>query len=158
MDVIAAQRDSPLLRLLHIRLKSSLFWRTVCKTVRPMLSDRCPACLSVCPVCNLGVLWPNGWMHQYETRHGGRPRTRPHCVRWGPSSPQKRHSPPFLAHVFCGQMAGCIREVGLITVDMVLHGDPAHPQKRGHSSPPTFQPMSIVAKRLDESRYHWVWR
>jgi len=25
---------------------------TVCKTVRPMLSDRCP----VCPVCNVGVL------------------------------------------------------------------------------------------------------
>jgi len=24
------------------------FWATVCKTVRPMLSDRCPACLSAC--------------------------------------------------------------------------------------------------------------
>ena len=30
------------------------FWATVCKTVRPMLSDRCLSCLSVlsvCPVC-----------------------------------------------------------------------------------------------------------
>jgi len=27
---------------------SSSFWATVCKTVHPMLSDRC---LSVCPVC-----------------------------------------------------------------------------------------------------------
>ena len=26
------------------------FWAIVCKTVRPMLSDRCPV-LSVCPVC-----------------------------------------------------------------------------------------------------------
>jgi len=25
------------------------------KTVRPMLPDSCP-------VCNVGVLWPNGWM------------------------------------------------------------------------------------------------
>jgi len=27
-------------------------------------------CLSVCPVlsiCNVGVLWPNGWMNQEET-------------------------------------------------------------------------------------------
>ena len=40
----------------------------VCKTVRPMLSDRC---LSVCPVCNICVLWPNGWMDQDATWYGG---------------------------------------------------------------------------------------
>jgi len=35
------------------------FWKTVSKTVRPMLSDRCLSCLSVClPVCDIGVLWP----------------------------------------------------------------------------------------------------
>jgi len=39
------------------------FWATVCKTVRPMLSDRCP----VCPVCDVGVLWSNGWIDQDET-------------------------------------------------------------------------------------------
>ena len=27
------------------------YWATVCKTVGPMLSDRCLSCLSVCPVC-----------------------------------------------------------------------------------------------------------
>ena len=27
-------------------------------------------CLS-CPVCNVGVLWPNGWIDQDETWHGG---------------------------------------------------------------------------------------
>ena len=27
------------------------FWATVCKTVRPMLSDPCPVCLSVCLSC-----------------------------------------------------------------------------------------------------------
>jgi len=55
--------------------------------------------LSVCPVltvCDIGVLWPNGWMDQNETWHGGRPRPRPHCVRWGPSSPpQKGQTPNF---------------------------------------------------------------
>jgi len=29
----------------------------------------------------------NGWMDQGETRHEGRPRPWPHCVRWRPSSP-----------------------------------------------------------------------
>jgi len=73
----------------------TIFWATVCKTVRSMLSDRCPVCLSVCPVCNADVLWLNGWMDQDETWHGGRPRPWPHCVRWGPSSPSPQgHSVP----------------------------------------------------------------
>jgi len=61
------------------------FWATFCKTVRPMLPDRCLTGLSVCYV---GVLWPNGWMDQDETWHGGMPRSRPHCVRWESSSPK----------------------------------------------------------------------
>ena len=73
-----------------------------------MLSDRCPVSLSVCPLCDVIVLWPNGWMDQNETWHGGRPRPWPHCVRWGPSSLPR--------------------------------------------------PMSVVAKGLDGSRCHLVWR
>jgi len=46
--------------------------------------------LPVCPVRNVGVLWPNGWMDQDVTWCGGRRRPRPHCVRWWPSSPLKR--------------------------------------------------------------------
>ena len=43
----------------------AIFWVTVCKTVRRLLSDRC---LSVClSVCNVGILWHNGWMDQYAT-------------------------------------------------------------------------------------------
>jgi len=49
------------------------FGATVCKTVRPMLLDLCLSCLSV---CNVGVFWPNGWMDQDETWHGGRPRAQ----------------------------------------------------------------------------------
>jgi len=55
---------------------------------RPMLSDRCLSCLSV---CNVGVLWPNGCMDQDEIWRGDRPRPRRYCVRWGPSClPLKR--------------------------------------------------------------------
>ena len=76
------------------------FWATVCKTVLSVLSDRC---LSVCPVCDVGVLWSNGWMDQNETWHGGRPRPRSHCARWGvgPSSPPRKGDtiPQFSAHV-----------------------------------------------------------
>ena len=38
------------------------------------------------------------------------------------------------------------REVGLGPGHIVLDGDPASP-KKGNSTPPTFRPMSIVAKR-----------
>jgi len=50
----------------------------------------CPVCLSVCAV---SVLWLNSWIDQDETWHVGRPR--PHCVRWGPSSPQRGTAPYF---------------------------------------------------------------
>jgi len=61
--------------------------------VRPMLSDRS---LSALPsVFNVSVPWPNGWMDQDETWHGGRPRPRPHCVRWGPISPKRAQPPNF---------------------------------------------------------------
>ena len=69
------------------------FLETVCKTVRPMLSDRCQSVLScsVClSVCNVGVLWPNGWTDQDETWHACRPRPWPHCVKWGHSSPPQK--------------------------------------------------------------------
>jgi len=66
------------------------FWANVCKTARPMLSDRCLY------ACNVGVLWPNGWMDQDEISHGGRPQPWPHCVRWKPSSrsPKGAQPPP----------------------------------------------------------------
>jgi len=77
--------------LMGIQL-STAFGATVCKTVRPMLSDRC---LSVLTVCDVGVLWPNGWMDQDATWYGSRPRPRPHYVRWDPA-PQKGAQQPAL--------------------------------------------------------------
>jgi len=40
-----------------MKLKLNNYWETVCRTVRPMLWDRCLSCLYVCPVCNVDVLW-----------------------------------------------------------------------------------------------------
>ena len=52
------------------------------------------------PIFCLCLLWPNGWMDQDAIWYGGRPWPRPHCVRWGPSSPGKGHSPPPLFRLF----------------------------------------------------------
>jgi len=104
-----------------------------------MLSVRC---LSVCPVCKVGVLWPNCWTDPDETWHAGRPRPWPHCVRWGPSSPSPKGAYPRLsAHICCGQFAGWIkmplrREVGLDPNDIVLDGYPAPLPEKGAESPP----------------------
>jgi len=48
-------------------------------------------------------------------------------------------------------------ELGLGPGDFVFDGDPATPRKRAHP-PPNFWPMSIVAKRLDGSRCHFLRR
>jgi len=190
--------------------KSAPFWATVCKTVRPVLSDRCLSCLSVClsvmlvycaqtvgrikmklgmpvglvpghivlngdpasplpkghipPIFSQYLLWPNGCMDQDAASYGGRPRPRQLCVRWGPCSPPQNvgGAPKFSSRVYCGQMAGWIKmvlgmEVGLSPGDFVLDGHPAPMPKRGLSPSPIFQPISIVAKRLDASRCHLVW-
>jgi len=140
--------------------------------IRRVLSDRCLSVLSVClsclsvclSVCNVGVLWPNGWIDQDETWHAGRPRPWPHCVRWVPSSPPPKGGaeppPQFSAHICCGQMAGWIkmalgREVGLSPSDIVLDGDPAPPPQK-EAEPTNFRPISVVAKWLDGSRCHLV--
>jgi len=57
--------------------------------------------LHVCPVCDVGVLWPNGWMDQDETWYACRPRPRRLCVTWGPSSaPQKGGRAPNFRPMF----------------------------------------------------------
>ena len=80
--------------------------------------------------------------------------------------PKKGAKPPskFSADFYCGQTAGCIKmplgmEVGFNPGDFVLDGDPALPLlKKGLEPRPNFRPISIVAKRLDASRCHLIWR
>jgi len=81
------------------------------------------------PIFGPCLLWPNGWMDQDVTWHGGRPWSSTHGARWGnSSSPQKRgRAPKFSAHLYCGQTAGCIKmplgmEVGLSPGDFVRWG------------------------------------
>jgi len=73
----------------------------------------------------------------------------------------KRHSPQYSTRVCCGQTTLCIRiplgtELGLVLGHTVLWG-PSCPSKQGGTAP-NFRPMSIVAKRLDESGCQLVWR
>jgi len=106
------------------------------------------------PIFGSCLLWPNSWMDQNDTWHRSGPRFRPHCARWGPSfRPKKGHSPQFSAHFYCGQTARWIKmplgtKVGLGPCHIVLDGDPAPPRRKGHSSPASFRPMSIVATVL----------
>jgi len=46
------------------------------------------------PIFGPCLLWPNGWMDRDATWYDGRPQPRQHCVRWGPSCPQKRARQP----------------------------------------------------------------
>jgi len=62
--------------------------------------------------------------------------------------PPKGHSPQFLAHVCCGQMAECIKmplgmDVGLSPADFVLDGEPAPSPKGGGVPLPNFGPISF---------------
>ena len=124
-----------------------------------MLSD---SCLSVCPVCDVGVLWQTvGWI---KMKLGMLVGLGPgHIVLDGDPAPPppKERSPQFSSRTCCGQIVGWIkmplgREVGLGPSDIVLDGDPAPLPKNG--AQPNFRPMFIAAKRLDGSRCQLVWR
>ena len=69
---------------------------------------------------------------------------------WTQLPPEEGHTHPtqFLAHVYCGQMAGWMKtplgtEVDLIPGHIVLDGVRA--PANGAQQPPSFRPMSTVA-------------
>jgi len=117
-------------------------------------------CLSV---CNVHALWPNSWTDQDETWHAGRSQLWPHCIRWGPSSPSPKGAqhPDFRPYLL--RPNGCMDqdvtwyEARTRSGDFVLDGDPAPPPQKGGGGP-NFRPISIVAKRLDGSRWHLACR
>ena len=108
------------------------------------------------PVFGPYLLRPNDYMDQDVTWYGGRPRPRPHCARWGHSSPdpQKGHSPPIFRPYL-------LRPNGYMDQDVTWYGgrprprrpcvkwEPRSPSPKGGSSPRNFQPMFIAAKWLD---------
>jgi len=87
-------------------------------------------------------------MDQDATWYAGRPRPRPHCVRWDPVLPNKRSAAaPLLAHVYCGQTARRIKislgtELGLGHRPHFLRQRPNSPTERG-TAPPTFGPCLL---------------
>ena len=117
-------------------------------------------CLSY-PVCNVGVLWPNGRTDQDETLHAGSPRPWPYSVKWDPAPPRPKggRSPPIFGPYL-------LRPNGCRGQDSTWYGgwtrprrlcvrwEPAPPLQKGGGAPPTFfLPMFIVVKRLDGSRW-----
>ena len=123
------------------------FWATVCKTVRPMLSDRCLSVLSVMSVGNVGVLWSNGCMDQDESRHAGRPRPWPHCVQIGTQLPSpKGHSAPifgpFAAKWLCGSRCYLVRRQASAQATLYQMGTSLPYPKRGQS-PQIFGPCLL---------------
>jgi len=118
-----AQRDGRPAEYRWRPLFNAAVWLTVAK--------RFALCYQtvVCPVCDVGVLWPNGWMDQDATWYGGS------------NSPQRDSVPQFSAHVCCGQRAGWIKmalgtEVGLRPGDTALDGIQL-PLKK-NTAPPLF--------------------
>jgi len=99
--------------LVYLRLFCSsvvcFYWATICKTVHPMLSDRCLSCLSV----TLGHCGGQtvGWIEMklgVQVGLGCR-----HIVLDGdPAPPPPRGTAPqFSAHICCGQMAAWIKNM-----------------------------------------------
>jgi len=121
-------------------------------TLELSLGDRTVACLSVLSVFDVGVLWPNGWMDQDDTWRGGGPQPWPHCVRWGPipevHSPGPIFGPCLLWPISCVIKMPLGTEVGLGSRPRrhCVRWGSSSSLKRG-TCPPTFWPMSIVAKR-----------
>jgi len=121
-----------------------------------MLSVRCPVCLSD---CNVGALWPNGWMDQDENWRAGRPRPWPHCVRWGTSSPSPKGAQPSpIFGPYLLRLNGCMDQDATWfggrprPSRLCVRWGPRSPPQKG-AEPPNFRPMFIVAKRLDGSRW-----
>jgi len=129
------------------------------------------SCLSRLSVCNVCLLWPNGWMDQDETWRAGRPRPRPHCDRWGHSSPRKAAQQPPLSK-FTGAGFACVRVIrgpclwcqnGWIDQDAIWYGGRHRPRRHcvrwGPSSPPqkgTQQPLPLFGHVYCGETAAWI--
>jgi len=131
-----------------------------------MISDRCLSCLSVCPVClsvlSVTLMYSGQTVGWIKMKLGMQVGLCPgHIVLDGDSAhpPPKGYRPPiFGPHLLWPNGWGIKMPlgmgVGLGPGDFVLDGNPASPPQKGAEPPPNFRPMSIVAKRLDGSRWH----
>jgi len=110
---------------------NAIFWATVCKTVRPMPSDRCLFCIAVLSVLSVTLVYCGqtvGWIKMKLDMQVG--LGTGHIVLDEYQLPVSKRSttPQFSAHIYCGQTAGCINmplciKVGLSPGDFLLDGD-----------------------------------
>jgi len=111
------------------------------------------------------LLWPNGWMDEDGTWRRCIGLSSGHLCERGtqhPSQKAGRAPPRFSCNFYCAQTAGSMTmplamEVGLIPGDFVFDGTQPSRPKKGTEPLPNFRPMSIMAKRLDGSRWHLAW-
>jgi len=93
------------------------------------LCYRTVVCLPACPACDVGVLWPDGWIKIVKMPLGMEVGVNTGLIVLdGDLAPPKGNSPQFSAHVCCGRTAGWIKmplgiEVGLGPGDIVLDQD-----------------------------------
>jgi len=104
------------------------------------------------------LLWPNGWMDEAGTWHGGRPQPGNFVLDGDPVSfPQKGAEPPpqFSAHFYCGQTYAGIKIQNTTWYGarprprrLCVRWGPSCPLPKRGADPPNFRPMFIVTKRL----------
>ena len=120
------------------------------------------------PIFGPRLLWPNGWMDQDGTWHGGGPWSKPHCVRWGTSSPPKKggRAPPPIFGPFLlspngwkhqdATWYGCWPQPRGLCVKWRV-GDPVSPfQQKGGAALSIFSPFLICPNswmHQDATRY-----
>jgi len=100
------------------------------------------------PIFGPCPLWLNGWMDQDGTWHGGGPQSKPHCVRWRPSSPPQKKGPeapvfsPFL--LWPNGWMHLLGMEGFGPDHIVLDADLAPPlPKKGEHSPQIIGPRLL---------------
>jgi len=102
------------------------------------------------PIFGSCLLWPKGWMDQDVIWYGGRPRTKPYCVRWGPSSPYKGAQPPVFSPCLlwpnCWMDQDATWYEGSAPATLCYMGTQRPPPKKKDTAP-NFRSMSIVTKR-----------
>jgi len=115
-----------------------------------MLSDRCPVCLSVCPVLSLTFVHCGQTAGRINMKVGMQVGLGPgHTALDGDTATllQRAQLPQFSAHICRGQKAAWIKmplgmELGLGPGDFVLDRDPAPPPQKG-PSPQIFGPCLL---------------
>jgi len=132
------------------------FWATVCKTVRPMLSDRCPVC-PVLPVLSVTFVHCGQTAGRIKMKLGKQVGLVPGHIVLGEDPappPLKGQKPPIFGPYL-------LRPNGCMDQDVTSYGGRPRPRRlcvrwgprsppsqKGGQSPPNFRPMFIAAKRL----------